>query len=234
MSKPFEVYVAKDKESGSILYVGEGKVGRHQHVNSGTSHNRNINKHFFTIGKLDIDVIGTFDTKEEVEELEELLIHEIQPKYNGGMLRKGLGVIEKQKLTKRTNYRGYMLEYIGALEEGDKQKAEDIRAECELVADLVDELKPLKCYQYGFHWTKLKAIYDAEMGVSTIKKEQLPDVELGKWYSFKELKDLVNQSYEKAGIDKKGKAVDVLQWYNCKKYQRNRVEGYIIESVKKE
>lgn len=143
-----------------------------------------------------------------------------------------LSVLDSQKLTKKTNYKGYMLEYIAAMEEGDREKMEDIRSECEIVVDVVTELGADKCAGYGFHWTKLKAMYDAEMGISSIQHNQLPDVKLGLWYSLKELKVKVNEMYDREGIDKNGKAVDVLQWYDCKRAKRGGNEGYIIQSVK--
>ena len=57
-------------------------------------------------------------------------------------------------------------------------------------------------------------------------------MEMGKWYSLKELKQKVNEMYTQAGIDKNGKAVDILQWYDCKRAKRNGSEGYIIQAVK--
>ena len=48
MSQDFyEVYVAYDKQ-GNPLYVGQGAKGRHKHCTSGKSHNKLLNKFYFT------------------------------------------------------------------------------------------------------------------------------------------------------------------------------------------
>ena len=47
MSK--EVYVAYGGNN-EILYVGQGNIGRHKHCLSGISHNRDLNRYYFTNG----------------------------------------------------------------------------------------------------------------------------------------------------------------------------------------
>ena len=50
MSKDlYEVYVAYDKQ-GNPLYVGQGAKDRHKHCTSGKSHNKLLNKFYFTQG----------------------------------------------------------------------------------------------------------------------------------------------------------------------------------------
>ena len=57
-----------------IRYFGEGKSDRWKHVNSGVSHNRKINEHFFTRGEMTIKVVHEGLTKSEALSIERLLI----------------------------------------------------------------------------------------------------------------------------------------------------------------
>lgn len=78
-AKGFEVYICSlDKE---ILYVGSGKIDRHKHCNSGTSHVYGLNKLHFE-GKTFTVELKFFDTKEESLEEEMNLISKHIPKFN--------------------------------------------------------------------------------------------------------------------------------------------------------
>lgn len=78
----YEVYVCKYK--GDIVYVGQGKLGRHKHCVSGYSHNKNLNKIVKSEGKdsLTIKVIKTFKYRDNAVFLEEELIVKLEPKFN--------------------------------------------------------------------------------------------------------------------------------------------------------
>ena len=67
------VYQVKDAE-GKLRYIGEGKLERWKHVNSGASHNVKINEHFFTKGPMDIEIIHEGLTKPEALSIERLLL----------------------------------------------------------------------------------------------------------------------------------------------------------------
>lgn len=78
-AKRFEVYICSlDKE---ILYIGSGKINRHKHCNSGTSHVYELNKLHFE-GKTFTIELKFFDTKEESLEEEINLISKYVPKFN--------------------------------------------------------------------------------------------------------------------------------------------------------
>jgi len=68
--------------NGKIVYIGSGKEGRENHVNSGHSHNPNLNKHYFTIGALDVRVIITCLTKDQALRREKIDIDCFYPEYN--------------------------------------------------------------------------------------------------------------------------------------------------------
>lgn len=67
------VYQVKDTK-GQLRYIGEGKLDRWKHVNSGASHNVKINEHFFTKGPMDVEIIYEGLTKPEALSIERLLL----------------------------------------------------------------------------------------------------------------------------------------------------------------
>ena len=76
----FEVYVCKKNEV--IIYVGEGRFGRHKHCTSGTSHVYALNKLHFEGVELDVEVVKVFKTKREAQEYEQHLIDKYLPVHN--------------------------------------------------------------------------------------------------------------------------------------------------------
>ena len=76
----YEVYVCKLNDE--ILYVGQGKSGRHKHCNSGISHVYDLNTLHFKGIKTEVDVVYTSYKKLDVEKMEMRLIKELQPKFN--------------------------------------------------------------------------------------------------------------------------------------------------------
>lgn len=82
MSKDlYEVYVVS-VDDGDVLYIGQGKLGRHQHCDSGLSHVYGLNRLHFGKVKLKVEVVETFKTKAESEKREFELIKKFNPKFN--------------------------------------------------------------------------------------------------------------------------------------------------------
>lgn len=74
-----------------VLYVGNGKIGREKHCESGTSHVYKLNEHYFmykhSFGeekcqKMHTKIVKYFKTKAQAVEFEKNLIKDILPKYN--------------------------------------------------------------------------------------------------------------------------------------------------------
>ena len=82
MKQIYEVYVCSYK--GDVVYVGEGRKGRHHHCNSGTSHVYELNQIHFTEGKdlLKVQVVQECTSKVEAEKFEMKLIKKFSPLYN--------------------------------------------------------------------------------------------------------------------------------------------------------
>jgi D-ribose pyranose/furanose isomerase RbsD len=76
----YEVYIGK--LDGKIVYVGHGKKGRHEHLNSGRSHVLQANKLHFEGGSVDVGVMSLHDTKEEAKQQEINMIQDFSPLWN--------------------------------------------------------------------------------------------------------------------------------------------------------
>lgn len=77
----YEVYIAR--YDGEVMYVGEGKKGRHSHITSGISHVYLANQFHFSGKKLEVEVLP-LDSKEFAKEKEDRLISELNPRWNRG------------------------------------------------------------------------------------------------------------------------------------------------------
>ena len=69
------VYKVYDHED-NLRYIGEGKPNRHEHVNSGASHNRKINEHYFLKGEMRVEQVAEGLTKSEALAIERLLLNQ--------------------------------------------------------------------------------------------------------------------------------------------------------------
>lgn len=67
------VYRAFDADD-VLRYVGEGRNGRPEHVNSGTSHNFKLNEHFFKRGPMRVEIVARGLSKDEGLTIERLMI----------------------------------------------------------------------------------------------------------------------------------------------------------------
>jgi hypothetical protein len=79
-AKDYYVYAAK--HDGRVLYIGSGRQARIDHVNSGRSHNREINRHFFTYGPMVVEKLHTQLTRAESLRREVLAIDLLNPPHN--------------------------------------------------------------------------------------------------------------------------------------------------------
>lgn len=120
MKQIYEVYVCSYK--GDVVYVGEGRKGRHQHCNSGISHVYELNEIHFSEGKdlLKVQVVKESGSKDEVEQLEKELIRSLSPLYN----RKNNGNKDGRldKMEEGRDFRKKALKYIKDFNYSDLQQ----------------------------------------------------------------------------------------------------------------
>jgi hypothetical protein len=84
MSEEINDYIVYEVRRNNIpIYIGSGKKGREEHVKSGSSHNPELNKLFFTVPhELVVTIIREGLSKEESLEMEKSYIQAISPELN--------------------------------------------------------------------------------------------------------------------------------------------------------
>ena len=73
------VYCVYDKEN-DLRYIGEGEPDRYLHVNSGVSHNKKINEHFFIHGEMRVEILKEGLSKVEALAFEKMLLNQSREK----------------------------------------------------------------------------------------------------------------------------------------------------------
>lgn len=97
----YEVYVCKNESE--VLYIGQGKIGRHKHCTSGTSHNKELNRYYFLNGgKMFVDIVATQLNKTESLEMEAKLIKDMKPRFNVVGVNQKIYSVHKRLF--KTNY----------------------------------------------------------------------------------------------------------------------------------
>jgi len=96
----YEVYMGIYKNE--VVYIGEGKEGRSSHLNSGISHVYQANKLHFADGVVKIEIVETFNTKEEAKRLELKLIEEMNPEWN--VIKKNAGKTFKKNVERALSF----------------------------------------------------------------------------------------------------------------------------------
>ena len=76
-----EVYVATN-DKGEVLYIGQGRIGRSQHCNSGVSHVYELNRMHFSGEVINVEVVRSGLDKKEAEKAELKLIQDLRPSLN--------------------------------------------------------------------------------------------------------------------------------------------------------
>ena len=69
----YEVYICKYEDV--VLYIGQGKLGRHIHCNSGLSHVYGLNRLHFGKVNFTVEVLSLHETQTEALEEERKLIY---------------------------------------------------------------------------------------------------------------------------------------------------------------
>lgn len=221
----YEVYVCIYNDE--VLYVGHGKLGRHFHCNSGTSHVYGLNEmHFRDKENILVTVVGNFEDKNAAMVEEMRLIKKLRPKFNcvGQNFRElSREYYELSKKLKSCNFT-----CMDTIEKMEKLLSADSELKSFVETIGIDAIKAT-----GFHKTKTKEKFNKAVGVDekTVKqKKAIKNVKLklDSFYTFKELRDMIAESYEKYKLSCTAKATDIQQCYVVKKTARNKVQGFLI------
>lgn len=103
----YEVYICRYKNE--IVYIGQGRYGRHKHCKSGCSHVYELNKIHFQDNKSKIVVDVHYGyTKEEAVEKEKYLIDQYKPRFN----KVGVSDLRNTLGNRRRKFKEKCLEFI--------------------------------------------------------------------------------------------------------------------------
>lgn len=122
-----------------------------------------------------------------------------------------------------------------------------ITSDYEFLKDRIDKLFPIykeivevlgveKCAALRFRRkyliNELRTVY--QLDVNKEKIIELLDLEIGQFYSSKELKVKLQGIYDLLGIKDKAKSVNVLKWYDMNErvstVKEKRIRGYVVVS----
>ena len=85
----------------------------------------------------------------------------------------------------------------------------------------------------GFHKTKSKAKYRKILGIQSVssnktKAHKSLKIKEGSFYSYSDIRNKIQEAYDKLGVKAKAKSTDIKHVFNVKRTTRNGVEGYLI------
>lgn len=151
-----------------------------------------------------------------------------------------LKIADKNALDKKQNFKEISEQYYDLHSQYDITNDESLLEDmnflkfidkefCEIVETIgIDEIK-----NTGFHKTKSKAKYKKIVGINSIsssKSKAYKNLKLksGGFYTYSEIKDKIQECFDKLGLKSKAKATDIKQVFNVKRTTRSGVEGYLI------
>lgn len=146
------------------------------------------------------------------------------------------------RMEKRLNFKDLASEYyeLYVLLKQGSPDAESISKSMEVLLSLDGEFKSYvdvlgieAIKATNFHKTKTKTKFNKVVGVdhqSKVQKAALKSVKLKQntFYSFKELKGLIKDAYDRLGLNCAAKATEIQGIYSVKNTSRNGVRGYLV------
>ena len=226
-----EVYVAYSND-GTALYVGQGNIGRHKHCMSGYSHNKEL-KRYYNLKEEDssmkVSIIQTFNNTSDALLLEKELIKSLKPLFNNTHNPKedgDCGINTK-------NFTHWSKAYYEAIKHDDIETIEYLQNSNRKFYEIVETIGIDEVKNTGFHKTKSKSKYKKIVGINSIsssKSKAYKNLKLksGGFYTYSEIKDKIQECFDKLGLKSKAKATDIKQVFNVKRTTRSGVEGYLI------
>lgn len=228
-----EVYVAYG-ENNEVLYVGQGNIGRHKHCLGGTSHNRDLNRYYFTNGEdgsLRVEVLHTSLTQDEAIEIEMELINSLKPLFNS-IIPNGSAKMLKEK-PRYVPYQKTIQAYIVAVESGDFEFIESIDSTMPEYKTHYDLIGAKKLKALNYKPSKVKELYACII----LKMKYAQDIrnemglEVDGVYSAQHIKKLLRVSLKKHLINETVRLSSIEFFYDVK-YTQMRLNGKQTQAVK--
>ena len=221
----YEVYVCIYNDE--VLYVGHGKLGRHFHCNSGTSHVYELNKiHFSDKENIFVRVVRNFEDKNDAMVEEMRLIKNLKPKFN--CVGQNFRELSKEYYELSEKLKSCNFTCRDTVEKMEKLLSADKELKSFVETIGIDAIKAT-----GFHKTKCKAKFNKAVGVDEKSIKQLKVIKsvklkVNSFYTFAELRDKLIIAYSDAKLSCTAKATDIQHCYVVKKTARNKVQGFLI------
>lgn len=221
----YEVYVCIYNDE--VLYVGHGKLGRHFHCNSGTSHVYELNEiHFRDKENIFVRVVRDFEDKNAAMVEEMRLIKNLRPKFN--CVGQNFRELSKEYYELSEKLESCNFTCRDTVEKMEKLLSADKELKSFVETIGIDAIKAT-----GFHKTKCKAKFNKAVGVDEKSIKQLKVIKsvklkVNSFYTFAELRDKLIIAYSDAKLSCTAKATDIQQCYVVKKTARNKIQGFLI------
>ena len=236
-----EVYIAYGLKN-EVLYVGQGNIGRSSHCYSGASHNKHLNRYYFLNGEdgsIRTDIYTQTNCEKDAVKIEVELIKKLSPICNNNH-QPTPAVIKRPNFAK--NSEEYYNLHLETLICKDNVRLEEIKEEMADILNLntylgtmlkhlhIDEIKGT-----GFHKTKSKAKYNKSVGIDVISKSKTAayknlKIKEGDFLTYLEIKNKIQECFNKMGIGCSAKATDIKDIFNVKRTARQGAEGFLIGS----
>ena len=213
--------------NGELLYVGKGSGDRYKHCNSGVSSSFHLNEYFFKNGNESIDtkIVREFDCEIEALEYEKVCIQTLKPKFNT--------VYSPREKMMYNNFTDWSRRYYELHQMQDVDGINELRQLKTDYCIIVDTLGIEDIKSTGFHKTKSKAKYRKVVGIQTISSSKAKSykhlkLKVGGFYTYSEVKDAIQDCFDKMGVKANAKSTDIKQVFNVKRTTRSGVEGFLI------
>ena len=230
--KKYYVYCATGID-GEVLYIGKGSGNRYKHCSGGASNNANLNRYYFSNGEegsIVASIVKYFDTNKKAVEYETALIAERLPLFNVrdhptneiNYKVKNLSDLEKLQKGYCTDFSRMMNDYIKSIEDEDLGTTEMIEQKSNLHKEYVEVLGIDRIKSLGSNKTKLTNAYNLAVKFSDNNleiKSSLSGLRVGNKYTSTEIVNLLQNSYDALGIDRKAVSNDIKNYFIVSKTQ---------------
>ena len=155
-----------------------------------------------------------------------------------------LKITDKNNLSKKQNFKELAETYYDLHTQYKEAKDEDCKTslmeEMEYLSMVDREFGEIVCVlgiedikSTGFHKTKSKAKYRKVVGIQTISSSKAKSykhlrLKVGGFYTYSEVKDAIQDCFDKMGVKANAKSTDIKQVFNVKRTTRSGVEGFLI------
>lgn len=241
--KEYVVYVAYSEEGDKCLYVGSGVKERPKHITSGISHVYEANRYHFQGKTPIVEIVASGLSKEESLDIEKEKIAELNPAWNRVRYEivkddspslVSLSLSEKILRKLPVSGQGILRIYCENIESGDCVSHVNAwySSHSPILKDLVDVIGIERIKSYNYQWKVLNEIYKQLIDLDRVSTGTIAidyfQLKVGEFYTFTDLKKMVEYFYNEYDVSAVPKATDILNWYECKKTNKRGQHGYVI------